>query len=48
MIKNDIDFLVHGNDNKNDIPKKKLKIFPRTKGISSSIIRKKIIKNYLR
>ncbi len=48
LIKNDIDFLVHGNDNKNDIPKKKLKIFPRTKGISSSIIRKKIIKNYLR
>ena len=48
LIKNDIDFLVHGNDNKNDIPKKKLKIFSRTKGISSSMIRKKIIKNYLR
>ena len=38
------DFLIHGNDNKNDIPKKYLKIFDRTEGISSSIIRDKVIK----
>jgi glycerol-3-phosphate cytidylyltransferase len=46
LKKNKIDFLVHGHDNKNNIPRKKLKIFPRTKNISSSIIRKRIIKNY--
>ena len=46
LKKNRIDFLVHGHDNKNNIPRKKLKIFPRTKNISSSIIRKRIIKNY--
>ena len=39
LKKYDIDFLVHGSDNSNKIPKKKLKIFPRTQGISSSEIR---------
>ena len=46
LIKNKIDFLVHGEDNKNKISKDKLKVFSRTKGISSSKIRiksKKII-----
>ncbi len=38
------DFLIHGNDNKNDIPKKYLKIYKRTEGISSSIIRDKVMK----
>ena len=37
------DFLIHGNDNKNDIPKKYLKIYKRTEGVSSSIIRDKVI-----
>ena len=37
------DFLIHGNDNKNDIPKKYLKIYNRTEGVSSSIIRDKVI-----
>ena len=41
LVKNKIDFLVHGNDNKNDIDKKYLKIFKRTKKISSSKLRKK-------
>jgi glycerol-3-phosphate cytidylyltransferase len=41
-----IDFLVHGNDNLNKISKKKLKIFKRTEGISSSIIRKKACINF--
>ena len=37
----DIDFLIHGDDNSNEISKEKLIIFPRTKGICSSDIRKK-------
>jgi len=40
LIKHDIDYLVHGNDNKNKIPKKYLKIFEKTKNISSTILRK--------
>ena len=39
-----IDFLVHGKDNRNSIKSKNLKIFNRTKNISSSILRKKILK----
>ena len=43
--KNQIDFLVHGNDNKNKIQKSKLKIYKRTKGISSTLLRKSLNKN---
>jgi cytidyltransferase-like protein len=39
-----ISFLVHGNDNSNYIKKANLKIFRRTKGISSDMIRKKSFK----
>ena len=42
LKKHNIDLLIHGNDNSNDIPKEKLKIFRRTKNISSSKILKKI------
>ena len=45
LKKNKIHYLVHGNDNKNVIDKKKLKIFARTPNISSTIIRKKDSKN---
>ena len=46
LKKNKIDFLIHGHDNVNKInDKKKIKIFPRTKGISSSLLRKKTIKS---
>lgn len=45
LIKNKIDYLVHGSDNKNPVSKKYLKIFNRTKDISSSKLRKKIQKN---
>mgnify|MGYP001321260154 FL=1 len=38
-----IDFVVHGNDNSNKIKKDKMIIFNRTKGISSSLIRKRSI-----
>ena len=37
------DYLVHGNDNSNLIEKKYLKEFNRTKGISSSLIRKRVL-----
>ena len=45
LTKNKIDYLVHGNDNKNFIPKNKIIIFKRTKSISSSKIRSKACKN---
>ena len=45
LKKNKIDFLVHGNDNKNKVKKSKLKIYKRTKGISSTLIRKSLNKN---
>lgn len=41
LKKNNIDFLIHGGDSKNLVDKKKVKIFRRTKKISSSILRKK-------
>lgn len=43
LKKHRIDFVVHGNDNSNKIKKEKMIIFKRTKGISSSLIRKKSI-----
>ncbi len=36
-----IDLLVHGDDNSNQIDKKKLLIFPRTSGISSTQLRQR-------
>ena len=41
LKKYNIDLLVHGDDNSNKIQKDKLLIFPRTKGVCSSDIRKK-------
>jgi cytidyltransferase-like protein len=41
-----IDLLVHGDDNSNLIPKNKLLIIPRTKGISSKDLRLKISSNF--
>ncbi len=46
--KNKIDFLVHGNDCSNPISKEKKIIFKRTNKISSNIIRKKVVKNFLK
>ena len=43
LKKHKIDFVVHGNDNSNKIKKEKMIIFKRTKGISSSLIRKRSI-----
>ncbi len=44
-----IDFLIHGSDNSNPISQKRLIIFDRTEGISSTILRKRVqnIKNKL-
>jgi glycerol-3-phosphate cytidylyltransferase len=39
-----IDFLIHGSDNTNPIDKERLLILPRTPGISSSIIRGKVLR----
>ena len=44
LKKNNISYLVHGKDNKNQIKKSKLKIFKRTKNISSSILRNRVLK----
>jgi len=46
LRRHNIDYLIHGHDNKNLIDKKKLIIFKRTRLISSSDIRKIIIKNF--
>jgi len=46
LDKYDIDLLVHGADNSNPISENKLLIFPRTEGISSTELRKKVIKAY--
>ena len=43
LKKHKIDFVVHGNDNSNKIKKEKMIIFRRTKGVSSSLIRKRSI-----
>ena len=41
---NNIDLLVHGDDNMNHVDKDKLLIFPRTEGISSTILRSRVLK----
>lgn len=43
IIEHHIDLLVHGCDNVNHIPEDKLVIFPRTKGVSSSELRERVL-----
>ena len=38
-----IDFLVHGHDNSNDVRPERLKLLPRTNGISSSLLRARVL-----
>tara|TARA_B100000686_G_C16515171_1_gene824202 strand:- start:109 stop:501 length:393 start_codon:yes stop_codon:yes gene_type:complete len=45
LKKHKFDFLIHGSDNQNPVDKKYVKIFKRTKNISTTIIRKRAIKN---
>jgi len=40
-----IDLIVHGNDNLNKVSKRKIKIFKKTEGISSTLIQKKACAN---
>ena len=44
LSQNTIDFLVHGDDNVNTVSKEKLKIHRRTEGISSTIIRARVLR----
>lgn len=44
LIQHRIDLLVHGNDNSNPIEMDRLLVLPRTQGISSSIIRGRVLK----
>lgn len=43
LVEHNIDLLVHGDDNSNVIPHEKLVIFPRTEGVSSSELRKRVL-----
>ena len=43
MDEHHCDLLVHGADNSNKIPKERLVIFPRTEGISSSVLRERVL-----
>lgn len=43
LLQHNCDFLVHGHDNSNHIPEEKLVIFPRTEGISSSMLRERVL-----
>ena len=45
LIKANADYLLHGSDNSNLVPKEKLLILPRTKGISSSFLRRRVVKS---
>jgi len=47
LLINNADYLLHGSDNSNFISSNKLIILPRTKGISSSLLRRKVVKSLL-
>ena len=44
LDKHNIDLLVHGEDNSNDIDKTKLVILPRTPNISSTLLRSNVLR----
>ena len=44
ISENNIDILVHGDDNSNDITACEMVIFPRTQNVSSSEIRRRILR----
>lgn len=43
LNRHQIDFLVHGDDNRNDIPPEKVLIVPRTPNVSSSDLRSRAV-----
>ena len=44
LSQHNIDLLVHGEDNSNEVDEDKLMILPRTTGISSTIMRARVLK----
>ena len=48
LTKSGADYLLHGSDNSNNIDESKLIILKRTKGISSSLLRSRVIRTILR
>lgn len=44
LNKHQIDLLIHGSDNSNSIPHDRLLVLPRTSGISSSMLRGRVLK----
>jgi len=48
LKKNNIDIVIHGDDNSNPITETKIVVLPRTPNISSSVIREKATEIYLR
>ena len=44
LFQHNIDLLVHGEDNSNEVDEDKLMILPRTTGISSTIMRARVLK----
>ena len=43
LRQHDCDLLVHGADNSNLVPEEKLAIFPRTEGVSSADLRRRVL-----
>lgn len=43
LDKHRCDFLIHGSDNMNHVPQDRLIVFPRTEGISSSMLRERVL-----
>ncbi len=43
LDQHNIDLLVHGHDNSNPISKERLLVLPRTDGISSSVLRQRVV-----
>lgn len=48
LLEHNIDLLVHGDDNSNIVSPEKLRVIPRTTGISTSDIRQRVLKNFQR
>ena len=40
-----IDFLIHGDDNSNNVDKSRIKLRPRTRGVSSTAIRQNVLRS---
>jgi glycerol-3-phosphate cytidylyltransferase len=43
LDQHDIDFLIHGDDNRNSVSANRIKILPRTQGVSSTELRARVL-----